>query len=204
MLLSFYLGNFRMLIFGNSVVYVGKIHSATGGFGKGEWSSRGILSLQLHKKTYPSLGAPKSCEMVPSKLTAVEAQCSVLGGGAHFIREVQSSDFVEAQAVIHALRFASLKGLKKVIIECDAFAVVNKLKSKLLDLSMLDIILEEAKQLMNSFEDVRVCYIHRLGNRVAHALASFGFDCNEPFTFDSSYPDFIDELVRDDSTEFDY
>ncbi|KAK8514666.1 hypothetical protein V6N12_057563 [Hibiscus sabdariffa] len=120
----------------------------------------------------------------------------VLGGGAHFIQEAHSADFVEARAVIHALRFASLKGFKKVIIECDAPAVVSKLKNKLPDFSMLGSILEEAKQLMNSFEDVGVSYVHRLGNRVAHALASFGFDCNEPFTFGFNYPDFIRELTH--------
>ncbi|KAK8570775.1 hypothetical protein V6N13_103179 [Hibiscus sabdariffa] len=126
----------------------------------------------------------------------------VLGGGAHFIQEAHSADFVEARAVIHALRFASLKGFKKVIIECDAPAVVSKLKNKLPDFSMLGSILEEAKQLMNSFEDVGVSYVHRLGNRVAHALASFGFDCNEPFTFGFNYPDFIRELVREDTPKF--
>ncbi|KAK8514671.1 hypothetical protein V6N12_057568 [Hibiscus sabdariffa] len=119
----------------------------------------------------------------------------VLGGGACFIREAYSADFVEAQAVIHALRFASSKGFKIVIIECGTLAVASKLKKKLPDFSMLGLFLEEAKQLMNSFEDVQVCYVHRLGNRVAHALASFGFDCNEPFTFGSNYPDFIKELV---------
>ncbi|GMI79638.1 hypothetical protein HRI_001633100 [Hibiscus trionum] len=126
----------------------------------------------------------------------------VWGGGAHFIQEAHSADFVEAQAVIHALRFATSRGFNKIIIECDALVVVNKLKNKLSDFSMLGVILEEAKQLMNSFEDVRVCYIHRFGNRVAHALASFGFDCNEPFTFDFNYPDFIRELVREDTTKF--
>ncbi|KAL4378113.1 hypothetical protein GQ457_02G040570 [Hibiscus cannabinus] len=119
----------------------------------------------------------------------------VLGGGACFIREAYSADFVEAQAVIHALRFASSKGFKIIIIECDTLAVASKLKKKLPDFSMLGLFLEEAKQLMNSFEDVGVCYVHRSGNRVAHALASFGFDCNEPFTFGSNYPDFIKELV---------
>ncbi|KAE8725168.1 hypothetical protein F3Y22_tig00009009pilonHSYRG00182 [Hibiscus syriacus] len=128
----------------------------------------------------------------------------VLGGGAHFVREAHSAEFVEAQAVIHALQFASSKGFTKIIIECDALAVVNRLKSKLPEFSMLGLVLEEAKQLMNSFEDVGVCYVHRLGNRVAHALASFGFDCNEPFTFGYNCPDFIRELLRDDVTDFDY
>ncbi|KAL4376293.1 hypothetical protein GQ457_02G040600 [Hibiscus cannabinus] len=124
---------------------------------------------------------------------------SVLGGGAYFIREAHSADFVEAQAVIHALWFACSKGFKRVIIECDAPAVASKLKNKFADFSMLGLILEEAKQLMNLFEDVQVRYVNKLGNRVAHALACFGFDCNGPFTFDSNYPDFISELVREDT-----
>ncbi|KAK8514672.1 hypothetical protein V6N12_057569 [Hibiscus sabdariffa] len=125
---------------------------------------------------------------------------SVLGGGAYFIREAYSADFVEAQAVIHALWFVCSKGFKRVIIECDAPAVTSKLKNKFADFSMLGLILEEAKQLMNLFEDVQVRYINKLGNRVAHALAYFGFDCNGPFTFDSNYPDCISELVREDTT----
>ncbi|KAK8632968.1 hypothetical protein V6N13_013824 [Hibiscus sabdariffa] len=124
---------------------------------------------------------------------------SVLGGGAYFIREAHSADFVEAQAVIHALWFACSKGFKKVVIECNAPAVASKLKTNFPDFSMLGLILEEAKQLMNSFEGVQVRYVNRLGNRVAHALASFGFDCNKPFTFDSNCPDFISELVREDT-----
>ncbi|KAL4378410.1 hypothetical protein GQ457_02G040550 [Hibiscus cannabinus] len=94
----------------------------------------------------------------------------VLGGGARFIQEAHSADFVEARAVIHALRFASSKGFKKVIIECDAPAVVSKLKNKLPDFSMLGSILEEAKQLMNSFEDVEVSYVHRYSRTLRLSL----------------------------------
>ncbi|KAL4379488.1 hypothetical protein GQ457_02G040490 [Hibiscus cannabinus] len=86
----------------------------------------------------------------------------VLGGGAYFIREAHSADFVEAQAVIHALWFACSKGIKKVIIECDAPMVASKLKNKFADFSMLGLILEETKQLMNSFEDVQVRCVNRI------------------------------------------
>ncbi|KAE8733962.1 hypothetical protein F3Y22_tig00000913pilonHSYRG00011 [Hibiscus syriacus] len=78
----------------------------------------------------------------------------VWGGGAHFVREAHSAEFVEAQAVIHELKFASSKGFTKIIIECDAFAVVSRLKCKSPDFAMPGLVLEEAKQLMNSFEYV--------------------------------------------------
>jgi hypothetical protein len=65
-------------------------------------------------------------------------------------------------------------GVSKLVPESDCQGVVTKLRNRNLDRSIQGPLIEEAKALLDGFDDHQVVHVKRSFNEVAHRLAKDG------------------------------
>jgi ribonuclease HI len=97
-----------------------------------------------------------------------------LAGSNHFFPRVSDPKRAEMLACKQGVALAKEKGEVRVILELDCLGAVAKLEGKELDRSMQGPLVEEIKELMRGFEDIRVTHVRRSCNGVAHSLAQLG------------------------------
>jgi hypothetical protein len=88
-----------------------------------------------------------------------------------------------------------------VILELDCLGAVAKLKGKELERSMQGPLVEEIKELMGEFEDIRVTHVRHLCNGVAHSLAQLGYKSWNDATWVECPPICIGDLLNFDLDE---
>jgi ribonuclease HI len=93
----------------------------------------------------------------------------------------QSAEIAEAIAALEETKAMLPVAARPVILESDSAAVVNELKMKDRSRSPLAFILSETRDMLLLLLDFKIQKVNRIGNSVAHDLASFGRsqkDCN--------------------------
>lgn len=86
----------------------------------------------------------------------------------------------EALAFLHGLQIAINHGWRSVIMESDCLQLVNSLSRATSSLASFGAILESCVELFPLFQNISFCYIRRLGNVLAHRLAtSIVIPCSE-------------------------
>lgn len=86
----------------------------------------------------------------------------------------------EAMAVLHGVNEAKVKGWRDIIVETDCLPIYKALTSPELSLAAYGSIIEACLVSRVSFNVLSFSFIRRLGNSIAHALATAPFiDCNE-------------------------
>jgi hypothetical protein len=55
--------------------------------------------------------------------------------------------------------------------------------------------INNAKILLNSFQEWRVCHVKRMGNKVAHTLAQRGLTVDEDHLWSADFPTFILDIA---------
>jgi ribonuclease HI len=84
---------------------------------------------------------------------------------------VQVPEIAEATAVRAALSFAHEEHLDNLIVATDCLTVVKRVESKLKDRSSCGPIIEDIKNLMESFSSCSITHVSRCQNVAAHCLA---------------------------------
>lgn len=78
----------------------------------------------------------------------------------------------EALAILHALQVAVAHGWRKVIVESDCLQIINCLSSNSRSLASYGAILDACLDLNPCFDCITFCFIRRLGNSLAHRIAT--------------------------------
>ncbi|XP_074307188.1 uncharacterized protein LOC141642309 [Silene latifolia] len=100
-----------------------------------------------------------------------DAEGGVLWGVAVHQREAREPQVLEAEAVLLGLAEARRHGVTKVEIESDCLNVIRDLKSRSTDRSDIFQIYDDIHDLCSYFESVKLLFVRRKFNSVAHELA---------------------------------
>ncbi|XP_060962076.1 uncharacterized protein LOC133032219 [Cannabis sativa] len=94
----------------------------------------------------------------------IEAQTRYFGG-------VYDAEVVEAMGVKEALSWIKSKNWSDVEIETDSMLTVQGIRSNYTLNSIFGLIIHDCQLLFSSLNNVRICFIRRSANRVAHVVA---------------------------------
>lgn len=83
---------------------------------------------------------------------------------------------VELKALEEGLKPCRSLGLSKVYIEGDSQIVLNAIRNRVTPNCVLNSKLEEVLNLLDKFEDNRICHIFQEGNQIVDSLANRGED----------------------------
>jgi hypothetical protein len=87
------------------------------------------------------------------------------------------------------------------VFESDCQTLVNAVKTRSYDLSVIGVLLKEIRsQCICSFEFFDFCFATRSCNKVAHSLAQYGLRADSECTgWEGCAPDFISDVVASDA-----
>jgi ribonuclease HI len=95
-------------------------------------------------------------------------------GACRFLPTISDPEREELQACRVAAELAKDTGARRLILESDCMGVVTKLGSGVVDRSVHGPLVEDIKVLLHDFDEVKVQYVRRSANGVAHRLAQEG------------------------------
>lgn len=98
------------------------------------------------------------------------------------------AEHVELLAMLKALQFAKDFGISHCIIEGDALAVVQKVKSKQEASSMMGHIVDGIRGMIKEFPAVQVTRVNRKNNDPAHEAAKLGPDIKDCYVWFTYFP----------------
>ncbi|KAK9037831.1 hypothetical protein V6N11_022730 [Hibiscus sabdariffa] len=125
-------------------------------------------------------------------VVARDSSGQVLCGLARHLDDLTEAEFAEHAALVAGLRFALDRGWTSVLVEMDSAQTVNRLsRSPSSDLSIFSPSLEPARAILSEHSHIRLRYIPRSANRVAHTLAAWALSCTSYVSFDSVCPEII-------------
>jgi hypothetical protein len=114
------------------------------------------------------------------------------------INFIQDPVTVETLATRRAVEFSRMLGVGELILEGDALQIVEALQSEDGGRSLYGIIIEDVLQLMRSFLDCKVSFVHREGNGEAHKLAKLAISLGENKVWREDFPFSVQYDVMDD------
>ena len=85
-------------------------------------------------------------------------------------------------------------GLNKLVIESDAKFTVESIRSSASP-SSYDLIVEDCKHLLSFFNDVKLRFVHKSANSIAHLLARGSGSMSDLVEWDNQPPPFIIPLL---------
>ncbi|XP_019182138.1 PREDICTED: uncharacterized protein LOC109177282 [Ipomoea nil] len=101
----------------------------------------------------------------------------------------------EACAVKKSLEWLHSLGHNQLIVESDCLVFCNAFNSCNLDLSCVDLIVKQCKQIASDMGDVVVRHVRRSANRVAHVLAQATDSSSDSGSWSDVPPDCISDLL---------
>jgi ribonuclease HI len=113
-------------------------------------------------------------------------------------REDLDPEMAEIKACKRAIQVASELSAERLHLELDSATVVAMINASGKNLSASGPCIEEIKEMLKSFQDVKVTWVRRSANSAADKLAKFGLSeelCKVWFSFP---PDSILEIIADD------
>ncbi|KAE8681243.1 hypothetical protein F3Y22_tig00111332pilonHSYRG00015 [Hibiscus syriacus] len=117
-------------------------------------------------------------------VVARDSHGMVIAGLAKKINPPSSAESAEVAAFTEGIKLAIENGWNRVIIEGDAISIVNRLANKrtekIQDLSTIGLLLNEARLLLTRAPTIKVHYVCREANRVAHTLAHWALSNTNP------------------------
>lgn len=99
---------------------------------------------------------------------------SFVAGACHFFPVAADPELVELLACRRGILLAHEINALKVVVEMDSMTAVGKINNQQKDLSTNGQVVQEIKELLTQFQEVKVCWVRRSANRVAHRLAREG------------------------------
>lgn len=104
-----------------------------------------------------------------------------------------NSVMAELWALRDGLHMAAMQNTHYLIVELNALAVVQLMKSSIANLS-LEPLLTNCRLLLKKFPHLRVEHVYREANKCADALANIGSNSNVPFILFAYPPPVVDRL----------
>ncbi|KAL4342320.1 hypothetical protein GQ457_08G033220 [Hibiscus cannabinus] len=130
-------------------------------------------------------------------VVARDSSGQVLYGLARHLDNLSEAEFAEHAALLTGLHLVLDRGWTRVHIEMDSAQTVNRLcRPSSCDLSIFGPSLEPMCAILSAHPYIRLCYIPRSANLVAHTLASWALSCTCSFSFDSVCPEIIANIVN--------
>ena len=126
---------------------------------------------------------------------------AVIGSAWNTIRNCASAEAAEAKAYLEGIRDTMQFVDRPVVIESDCANVIQQISSKDFNKSLIGSLCTEIQSLLGQLPDFTIAKISRNGNRVAHALASFGRSGVNKGVLIGSVPACVLRLVNDDCNE---
>ncbi|MBA0765323.1 hypothetical protein Gotri_014540 [Gossypium trilobum] len=96
----------------------------------------------------------------------------VIGGSSGFKDKLMKADWAEMEAFDESLKMASNLNISKVIFESDCANLVNKVKKRGLDITIMGCCVNEACKIFDNFDLVKINWTNRSSNRHIRALVS--------------------------------
>ncbi|KAL8470043.1 hypothetical protein ACS0TY_032782 [Phlomoides rotata] len=104
---------------------------------------------------------------------------------------------VEALAVLRACTIAVEQHVTKLEVEMDSQILLKALKFPKPNISFFGIVIGDILSLCSFFERIKFCWIRRLGNSVAHSLASLARSLDDPLFSPVLSPSCMNEYYAD-------
>ncbi|MBA0753339.1 hypothetical protein Gogos_021872, partial [Gossypium gossypioides] len=98
----------------------------------------------------------------------------VVEADTYLMEDVDDAFVAEARACERALRLASMKGFRRLIVEGDSLSVIKKLNTQEEDRLVIKSIIHNIHRLQMGFDKVTYIFVPRSVNSAAHALAMEG------------------------------
>jgi ribonuclease HI len=126
-----------------------------------------------------------------------------IAAAAGKLRHLHDALQAETEACVAATEGAAALGLHRVVFESDSKTLVQALNSDSHDLSKIGVLLREARSIcLSSFESFEFIFCSRYCNKVAHALAQYGYTAeDECCGWADDAPNFVSDLVASDVAE---
>jgi ribonuclease HI len=104
----------------------------------------------------------------------------------------------EAIAAWKLADICSSLGFARVVLEGDSLEVVKALQTEGPCWSRFGLLINDAKILLNSLQEWRVCHVKRMGNKAAHTLAQRGLTVDEDHLWSADFPSFVLDIALSD------
>jgi ribonuclease HI len=127
---------------------------------------------------------------------------SVLASACSSRPHITNPTVAEAIAAWKLAEVCSSLGFSKVVLEGDSLEVVKALQMEGPFWRRFGSTINDAKILLNSLEEWRVCHVKRTGNVAAHNLAKRGLNVDEDQLWHTALPFFIHDIVLPDFVSF--
>ncbi|KAM0915505.1 hypothetical protein ACQ4PT_010803 [Festuca glaucescens] len=123
-----------------------------------------------------------------------------IAAAAGKLRHLRDALQAEAKACAAATEGAAALGLHRVVFESDSQTLVNALNSSSHELSVIGILLHEARSnCISSFDSFEICFCPHQCNNVAHSLAQHGFRAeDECVGWADVAPPFVSDMLASD------
>ncbi|XVE91255.1 hypothetical protein DITRI_Ditri20bG0139100 [Diplodiscus trichospermus] len=122
----------------------------------------------------------------------------VWGAWAFKAEHIGDPSVNEVKAAWKALTFAKDMGFQRIVLEGDALAITNRLKSGEKDLSTLGAVIEDIKHMANEFQFCCFQFGRRCANRAAHLLARNALEVDHDMYWVEDYPQCNVNIVQMD------
>ncbi|XP_061993627.1 uncharacterized protein LOC133711538 [Rosa rugosa] len=149
---------------------------------------------QLSKKWEPPVGDVLKLNVDEAYLLQVP-----YGGTGGVLRNMQGSPLhSELMALKQGVQFLHSMRVTSAVIESDCQVAVVALTSEQVDLSQVNALIAEVKDLLTPNAGIRIQFVPRQANNVAHRLASHGFESNVNHEWFVNTPELLlDALMYD-------
>jgi hypothetical protein len=126
-----------------------------------------------------------------------------IAAAAGKLKHIRSALQAETEACTATTEGAATLGFHRVVFESDCQILVNALKNGSYDLSVLGVLIREARSVcISSFESYEFNYCPRSCNKIAHELAQHGLCADDECVgWADSAPDFVSVMVTSEIAE---
>ncbi|XVE91992.1 hypothetical protein REPUB_Repub01dG0058700 [Reevesia pubescens] len=104
-------------------------------------------------------------------------------------------------AALKALEFALELGFMRIILEGDSLTVIKKLQNKSVDLSLIGVLIEDAKALISIFTICLFSHARKYCNTVAHTLAKNGLGIGDEHHWIGETPALVESIVLSETID---
>ena len=104
----------------------------------------------------------------------------------------------ELRAILDGLDFLYSLQIHNVVIESDCTEAISEANARDSSLLANGALIEDIQTAMNRLQSTSIAYVPRDCNRVAHRLASIGFEATDSFTWFDQVPECIHDVMQHD------
>ncbi|MBA0743370.1 hypothetical protein Gogos_006053 [Gossypium gossypioides] len=133
------------------------------------------------------------------RMVARDEDGFVIGGGKGFKEEALTVEWAKIYAFEESLKLASTLNISKALFETDCASLVNRVRKRDLDITIMGTRIKEINKTMENFESISICWTNRKCNKVANFICKDAINKSCIWTFVMDYPDNIHTLEINDS-----